>query len=129
MSSDANLFGMTPKPKRAKTAPAPNGAVQSGIALYVRLFVERFNEKPVITPADGKAVKQLVTQFSQEKVEQRLPLYMALDDAYLLAAGYPLRLLPGQWNKLTVTLQPRGDTAVERTSDYLRKLRGSTHGG
>lgn len=128
MSDDANLFGMTPTPKRQKAAPVPGGAVQQLIGQYCTLFAACFSgERPVITPRDGKALKDMVTQSGVEKVAQRLPLYVGMDDTYLRGEGYPLRLMPGAWNKLTARLQQQASAppAVEaqRTADYLRKIR------
>lgn len=125
MAASPNLFDGKSKAKRQKAAPAPGGAVHALITLYCQLFGELFHgDQPVISPADGKALKGLVTQFGQEKVHQRVIRYMALDDAFIASQGYPLRLMPGVWNKLTALVHQQGapDLATAKTNEYLRKL-------
>ncbi len=127
MTDGPNLFGVKPKAKR-KAAPAvPGGAVQRLIGAWVRLFEGRFGEKPVITPADGAALKRLVSHAGEGAVERRLHAYLELTNTYVAEAGYPLRLLPGEWNRLVAadkTGAPRSVPDADATGRYLRRLKG-----
>lgn len=126
MSDEPNLFGVKPRAKRKAAPPIAGGVVQELVALWVRLFEQKFREKPVITARDGAALKRLVAHSGAEAVRRRLPRYLALDDAYVANEGYPLSLLQRSWNKLIVAEQGengrRGPDA-ERTRTYLRSLR------
>lgn len=121
----SDLFGPKAKPVKA-TVDSPTHRV---IALYCHIFGERFKgEQPVITAGDGKAVKTLIAQFGEPKILERLPLFMALDDAFLQREGYPLRLLPGAWNKLAamaVTTAPSTAEVTRSTDAYLDRMKGA----
>lgn len=124
MSNPPNLFGVTAKTKR-KAAPAPNGAVQRAIGIWVGLFEKKFGEKPIILGRDAAALKRLVLRYGPELVERRLPQFLALDDAYVSTEGYPLALLEASWNKLIVAERARvGRVPDEAATDaYLATLR------
>jgi hypothetical protein len=130
VADEPNLFGVKPKAKRAKPAPLPGGVVQRLIGVYARLFEGRFHEKPMVTPADGAALKRMVAHAGEATVERRLPRYLQLDDTYLAGEGYPLRLMPGAWNRLVAAEATDAPTArtvpdAGRTAAYLRGLKGS----
>lgn len=123
---EANLFGVTPKKKRASAPPLPNGVVQRLLGIWVGLFETKFHEKPVILPRDGAALKRLISHAGAEAVERRLPRYLALEDAYVIAEGYPLVLLQSSWNKLIVAEKATASRLpdADETDKYLRDLRG-----
>jgi hypothetical protein len=128
---DPNLFGQQPKPKPKKTAPkveAPSGAVQRLIGIWCGLFERKFGEKPVITGRDGAVLKRLAVAYGVDAVERRLQLFIDLDDAFLVDAGYPLTLFESKWNKFAVAerrKEPRSTVpSYEETQRYRRKLRG-----
>lgn len=123
---EPNLFDVKPKPERKAAAPAPNGAVQRAIGIWVGIFEKKFGEKPTIMPRDGAALKRLVLRYGAELVERRLPQFLALDDAYVAAEGYPLALLESSWNKLIVADRAAAGRVpdADATERYLRGLRG-----
>jgi len=125
--SETNLFGLKAPAKRKRTPPAPDGAVHKLVMLWVGLFERRFGEKPMITSRDGATLKRLVTASDAATVGRRLEQYLALDDAYLREAGYPLGVLPSVWNRLIAQEAPAaGGNKVpgsDETEDYLRSLR------
>lgn len=130
---DPDLFGRSKAAKSEKTIPPlPDGTVHRLIGVYVELFKKEFNgERPAVQPLDGKSLKSLATEFGEGAVNDRLSIFVGLDDPYLRNEGYPLRLLRGAWNKCTARLpQAKPTTAKEskRTTDYLRNLQGGSRG-
>ncbi len=106
-------------------APPPSD-VPRLIALWIDLFAAKYGERPIPTGKDAAAVKRLVGYAGAVTVERRLRLYLALDDAYLAAQGYPLSLLSSAWNRLIALDQPdrqRGPDAAA-TDRYLQGLNG-----
>jgi len=130
LRDEPNLFGIKPKPKPRKAEPLPSGTMTRLIGIWVGLFEARFREKPVIRPRDAAALKRMVRHAGEASVSARLRLYIALDDEYVAAEGYPLALFEDRWNKLVAAAarpQARVQDA-ESTDAYLRSLRGRSHG-
>lgn len=103
--SDPDLFGVRKK-ARIKTPSAPNGAVQRLIGVYVTEYQRRFDEKPVITKADGALLKKLITEYGAEKVEQRLRAYIVWNDEFVRKSGYSLSIFHVKWNELAARQRP-----------------------
>ncbi|MES2341688.1 MAG: hypothetical protein V4597_08420 [Pseudomonadota bacterium] len=127
MGTEANLFGVEAKAKRAKAKPAPAGEVQAVIGQWAALFQARFGEKPLVTGKDGAAVKRLVAHGGLPAVLRRLPIYLDLPDEFLAGQGYPLSLMLGQWNRLVALDRPAQDRGrvpdADRTSARMARLR------
>ena len=123
-----DLFDVQRKKKRAKTPPAPDGAVQRLIGVYVAGYEARFHEKPIIRKQDGAALKALVHHAGVTVVERRLQFYLTWDDPFALKSGLSLTVFRSQWNQLAALLSkttpPRPAVPdAEATTTYLKRLR------
>lgn len=81
--------------------------VKSVIDYYHKSFVERFQEKPVITnKKDGDLIKKLVNAYGSEKVEELLDKFFAADDEFIKQSGYTIGVFYSQVNKLLTARDP-----------------------
>lgn len=123
---EPNLFGVVPKKRTRKQAPAEGGAVPRLIGLYIREYQARFGEKPVIVKGDGPSLKRLVVAHGAALVEERLPAYIKWDDPFVTESGHPLIQFERQWNRLAAhqrRFKPRGAPDVDATEKYLEELK------
>lgn len=125
--TDANLFDIKPRPKKAAKPKAPAGEAHRIIATWAKLFEAKFREKPIIIGKDAGAVKTLLAHASADVVERRLKAYLALDDQYIAGQGYPLSLMLSAWNRL-IALEAETPSKVPdaaRTDQYLSRMKGA----
>jgi hypothetical protein len=123
--TDQNLFGDQAKTKRNPANAAP---VQRLIAIWMEIFERKYGERPIVAASAGATLKRLLAAGNSEAlVERRLRAFMELDDPYLQAHGYAIRLLAERWNGFAAAKAPapagNGAQGADQTSDYLRSLK------
>lgn len=84
----------------------------------------RSNFKPGVKPAEGKALKKLLQQFSQDQVKAMLEEMFKDNDPYYKQEGWPLMVFCSQVNKFAARIYGRNDNnEVDRYKVYNRLQR------
>lgn len=127
MKDEPNLFGTTRKAKK-EVQKTPSGAMHRLIGQYRAGYERRFNEPPMFTPRDSRMLKQLVLQFGEATVSERLAAYLRWDDRFAEESGYAIHVLYSSWSRLTAHVKAsarrNGNVrTVEETGAALAELR------
>lgn len=102
-----DLFNVGRRKKRVKAPVDPvvaQAMTRIMLRVYKPLYALRFHEEPHVEPRDWAALKRLILEHGPRLVEERVALYVAWDDAWVVERGLSLCLLPGQWNRLAAQL-------------------------
>lgn len=122
---EPNLFGVSRKKKVAQ-APTPSGAMSRLIGAYKAGYERRWNEPPVFTMRDGKTLKNLLQQFGEATVLERLTAYLAWDDKFAEDSGFSIATFRTSWPRLTALIKrkdkvPSVEDTSARLADYRRR--------
>ena len=126
-STDAASAASTPtemdlKPETGSDKPKPN-PIRDLLALYERLFTEKFSAKPAVGAKEAAQLKRLIDSHGAETVADRLRGMYQSADPFICGSSYTIGVLVGCWNKLSIEAALRRPVAQ---AALFENGRGST---